>query len=144
MLTLSNEFFGCKAIALEVRVKMLYGEDKTTIIGQYVRFCKVLSSQFAIYKYSDKTISETIRICKDEDVLKAYLAEHEKEAISIMMTLFKDDFILDAYKLECIQEGEVKDRIKNIQGMRSISIPDDLIAKALGISIEEVAAVPVK
>ncbi|MDE5825278.1 MAG: hypothetical protein K2H91_11450, partial [Lachnospiraceae bacterium] len=40
---------------------------------------------------------ETIRICKNRNVLKEYLESKEQEVINIMMTLFDDDQILKAY-----------------------------------------------
>ena len=104
-LDLSAEFFGGKKTALEVTVRMLYGDDRTTITGQYVRFCKVFNEQVKLYGYSDKAILETIRICKDENVLKEYLAKHEKEAVDIMMTLFSDEYIQKAYGRECWENG---------------------------------------
>ena len=46
-LTLSNEFFGGRKTSVEVTVKILYGEETTDVIGQYVRFCKVFNTQIA-------------------------------------------------------------------------------------------------
>ena len=40
---------------------------------------------------------ETIRICKDRNVLKEYLENREKEVVDMMMTLFDDEQILKAY-----------------------------------------------
>ena len=104
-LRLSEEFFDGKATALDVTVKMLYGDDPTTIIGQYVRFCKVLNEQLKKYGSTNEAILETVRICKNEDVLKDYLATHEQEAVNIMMALFNEEYIQKAYGYECMQEG---------------------------------------
>jgi len=71
-ITLSQEFFDGKQTALDVTVKVLYGDDRQSIVGQYVRFCKVLNGQIAKFGYTEKAISETIRICKDENVLRDY------------------------------------------------------------------------
>ncbi len=38
---------------------------------------------------------ETIRICKDKDVLREYLAAHEKEVVSIMMALYDKEKLWD-------------------------------------------------
>ena len=40
---------------------------------------------------------ETIRICKNRNVLKEYLENKEQEVVDIMMTLFDDEQILEAY-----------------------------------------------
>ena len=111
-LSLSEEFFGGKATALDVTVKMLYGDDRTTIIGQYVRFCKVLNEQLKKHGSTNEAILETVRICKNEDVLKDYLATHEQEAVSIMMALFNEEYIQKAYGYECKQEGRLEGRLE--------------------------------
>lgn len=105
---LSEEFFGGRKTAIEVTVKMLYGDDDTNVIGQYVAFCKVLDTQIRAFGYTEKAIQETIRICKDKNVLKAYLQEREKEVTGIMMALFNDEYIQEAYGREKIAEGETK------------------------------------
>ena len=44
-----------------------------------------------------KILLDTIRICKNRNVLKEYLENKEQEIIDIMMTLFDDEQILKAY-----------------------------------------------
>lgn len=44
-----------------------------------------------------KAILETIRICKDRNILRDYLSSRESEVVDIMMTLFNDEEILDMY-----------------------------------------------
>ena len=94
---------------------MLYGDDRTTIIGQYVRFCKVLNEQLKKYGSTNEAVLETVRICKDENVLKDYLATHEQEAVSIMMALFNEEYIQKAYGYECKQEGIQEGMQKGVQ-----------------------------
>jgi len=93
-------------------VKVLYGDDRQSIIGQYVRFCKVLNGQIAKLGYTDQAIAETIRICKDENVLKDYLISHEQEAVNIMMALFDDDYIQEMYGYEREQKGRKEGRME--------------------------------
>ena len=109
-LTLSEAFFGGRKTAIEVTVKMLYGEDKADIIGQYVRFCRVFNMQTRAYGLTERAIRETIDICKDENVLKAYLEEREKEVTGIMMALFNEETIQKAYGTEKFDEGRMKGR----------------------------------
>ncbi len=40
---------------------------------------------------------ETIRICKDKNVLGEYLAQREKEVITIMMSLFDEEQIMKSF-----------------------------------------------
>ena len=104
-LTLSNEFFDGRKTSVEVTVKMLYGEQETDVIGQYVRFCKVFNAQIQEHGLTEFAIQEVIRICKDENVLKVYLEQREKEVKSIMMALFNEETIQKAYGQEKFDEG---------------------------------------
>lgn len=71
---LSEEFFpGMQDISLDVKVKMIYGENEDDIIGQYILFTKVYDEQRKMYGRTRKAIEETIRICKERNVLKEFL-----------------------------------------------------------------------
>ena len=91
---LSEEFFGGKECAIEVKVKVVYGGKENDIISQYVDFTKVYNEQMKLHGRSREAVTETIRICKDRDVLREFLADREKEVISIMMSLFDDERIM--------------------------------------------------
>jgi predicted transcriptional regulator len=39
----------------------------------------------------EQTVRETIRICKDRNVLREYLESREKEVVTIMMSLFYEE-----------------------------------------------------
>ena len=93
-ISLSEEFFGGKECAIEVKVKVIYGGKGNDIISQYVAFTKVYNEQVKQYGRSREAVTETIRICKDRDVLREFLADREKEVISIMMTLFDEERIM--------------------------------------------------
>lgn len=41
-----------------------------------------------------EAVTETIRICKDRNVLREYLLDKEKEVVSIMMSLFDEEQIM--------------------------------------------------
>ena len=96
-ISLSKDFFDGEKIAVDVEVKVLYQEDENNIIGQYIIFCKVYNEQRKKYGQTKKAVTETIRICKDRNVLKEYLENKEQEVVDIMMTLFDDEQILEAY-----------------------------------------------
>ena len=76
---------------------MLYQEDENSIIGQYIVFCKVYNEQRKKYGQTKKTRTETIHICKDRNMLKEYLESKEQEVVDIMMALFDDEQVLEAY-----------------------------------------------
>ena len=96
-ISLSKEFFGGKECAIEVKVKVLYGGKGNDIISQYVAFTKVYNEQVKKHGRSREAVTETIRICKDRDVLREFLAGREKEVISIMMALFDEEKIMRAH-----------------------------------------------
>lgn len=66
---------------------MPYGEQgKKDIISQYVDFTKVYHEQVKQYGRRREAVLETIRVRKNQDVLRECLAEREKEYH--MMALF--------------------------------------------------------
>lgn len=96
-ISLSKEFFSGERIAIDAEVKILYEETEKDIIGQYIIFSKVYNEQRTFYGNTKKAVTETIRICKNRNVLKEYLENKEQEVVDIMMTLFDDEQILKAY-----------------------------------------------
>ena len=96
-LYLSKEFFGGEESAIEVKVKMIYDGKEGDIINQYVNFTKIYNEQVKLYGRTREAVLETIRICKDKNVLKEYLVNREQEVVNIMMTLFNDEYILKTY-----------------------------------------------
>ena len=96
-ISLSKEFFNGATISVDAEVKVLYQENEKDIVGQYIIFTKVYNEQRKLYGVTKKAITETIRICKDRNVLKEYLENKEQEVVDMMMTLFDDEQILKAY-----------------------------------------------
>ncbi len=96
-ISLSKEFFDGADIDLEVRANVIYESDTQDIINQYIIFCKVFDKQRKLYGMTERTIKETIRICKDRNILKEYLITREKEVVTIMMGLFDDAQIMKTY-----------------------------------------------
>ena len=96
-ISLSKEFFEGADIDIEVKAKVIYESDQDNIINQYIIFCKVFNEQTGQHGMTQKAVSETIRICKDRNVLKEYLLEREKEVVTIMMSLFNEEEILKSF-----------------------------------------------
>ncbi len=107
IISLSKDFFDGEKIAVDVEVKVLFQEDENNIIGQYIIFCKVYNEQRKKHGQTKKAVTETIRICKDRNILKEYLENKEQEVVDIMMTLFDDEQILEAYA-EDIKNSEAR------------------------------------
>ena len=72
---------------LDIRVRILrYEEGEQDIISQYIRFCRILTLQVRKYRVSLKAIESTIAICENENVLREYLKEHEREVRDMIWT----------------------------------------------------------
>ena len=129
-LSLQKDFFDGEKIALEAEVKVLYQENEVDIIGQYIMFCKVYQEQRKQYGNTKQAVTETIRICKNRDVLKEYLESKEQEVVDMMMTLFDDEQILKAYTKD-IEDNKEKETEKNTA---------ERLIKIGKMSLEEIAS----
>jgi len=125
-LTLSKEFFDGADIDIEVRAKVIYESDTEDIINQYIIFCKVFDEQRKLYGMTEKAVKETIRICKDRNILKEYLMSREVEVVTIMMSLFDDEQIMRTYAKDMARETTKRNAITMLKKGR--------------ISVEEIPA----
>lgn len=75
---LSEEFFESADIDIEVRATVIYESGKDDIINQYIVFCKVFNEQTKQHGMTQQAVMETIRICKDRNILREYLAQRER------------------------------------------------------------------
>ncbi len=116
-ISLQKEFFNGAKIAIDAEVNVLYQENEQDIIGQYIIFSKVFNEQRTRYGYTKQAIMETIRICKDRNVLKEYLESKEREVVDMMMTLFDEEQILKAYTKD-IRESTARETAKKQQEKR--------------------------
>ncbi len=96
-ISLSKEFFEGMDIDIEVKAKVIYESNTDDIINQYIIFCKVFNEQTKQHGMTRKAVTETIRICKDRNVLREYLAQREKEVVTIMMSLFDEEQIMKSF-----------------------------------------------
>lgn len=121
---------------------MIYDGKEGDIINQYVTFTKIYNEQLKLHGRTREAVLETIRICKDQNILSEYLSGREKEVVDIMMTLFNEEYILKTYveseRQEAEKRGSAKTKIETAQRLHEmgISLPD--IAKASQVSVETV------
>ncbi|MCM1160498.1 MAG: hypothetical protein NC412_04665 [Roseburia sp.] len=125
-ITLFKEFFDGADIDIEVRAKVIYESDTDDIINQYIIFCKVFDEQRKLYGMTEQAVKETIRICKDRNILKEYLMSREVEVITIMMSLFDDEQIMRTYAKDMARETTKRNAITMLKKGR--------------ISVEEIPA----
>lgn len=96
-ISFAEEFFKGNKDCFDAKIKVIYDGMEGDIINQYVIFTKVFKEQMQKHHRTHKAILETIRICKDRNILRDYLSSRESEVVDIMMTLFNDEEILDMY-----------------------------------------------
>ena len=138
---LSKEFFDGKECAVDVKVQMIYDgtvSEETgegDIINQYVIFTKVCNEQVKLYDRTKKAILETIRICKDRNVLKEYLESREKEVVDIMMVLYDQEEAIQMYGESERYDEKVETAARMIADG---DLPVDKIAKYSGLALEKV------
>lgn len=90
-LTLSSLFEGTGDV--DVTVRMVYSGSNDDILAQYVQFCKISDEQRKLYGLTRKAIEETIRICKENNILVSFLTSMEKEVTDIMLTAPTNEFV---------------------------------------------------
>jgi hypothetical protein len=96
-ISLSKEFFDGEKVGLDIEAKVIYESDDDSIINQYIKFTRIYDEQRKIYGRKREAVLETIRICKDRNLLKEYLESRESEVITIMMSLFDEEEIMKSY-----------------------------------------------
>lgn len=140
---MAQEIFllGWRECAVDVKVKMIYDgtvSEETgegDIINQYVIFTKVCNEQVKLYGRTKKAILETIRICKDRNVLREYLESREKEVVDIMMVLYDQEEAIQMYG----ESERYDEKIETAARMIADGdLPVDKIAKYSGLALEKI------
>ena len=75
------------------------------VSGQYIVFSHVMDEQIKKYGRVREAALETIRICRDRNVLKKDLKEWEKEVFNIMIELFNQESAVKEYGDEMEEKG---------------------------------------
>ena len=88
---------------VDVKAKIIYDSKQGDIINQYIVFCRVFDEQIKLHGRTKKAVDETIRICKNRDVLKDYLAR--EEVTDIMFGYFDYEKELEFLRQEERAEG---------------------------------------
>ena len=84
-ISLKESFFGSEDSCVEVEAKIIYDSKQGDILNQFITFSKVFDEQRKLCEGDmRKAVQETIRICRERDVLTRYL--EEEEAAAVMFT----------------------------------------------------------
>ena len=90
---MSKEFFDGDNSTLEVSIKVICNSNDGDIINQYIQFSKIYTEKLKELKDAKLAIIETIKICKDRNILREYLESKESEVVDIMFTLYNQEEI---------------------------------------------------
>ena len=134
-ISLSKEFFEDTDIDIEVKVKVLYESDTDDIINQYIIFCKVFNEQTKQHGMTQKVVMETIRICKDKNILREYLLKREKEVITIMISLFDEKQIMKSF-IKSERHDEARETAERMIKMGKLSL-DEITLCVPSLSFDE-------
>lgn len=70
-----------------------------------------------------QAVTETIRICKDRNILKQYLSSKEVEVVTIMMSLFDDEQIMRTYAKD-IKKETLMENAKHMLKMGKLTVEE--------------------
>ena len=88
-----------------------------------------------------QAVTETIRICKDRNILKQYLSSKEVEVVTIMMSLFDDEQIMRTYTKDIKRETLMEKAILMLKkGKINIDEVSEYFPELLESDIKEIEA----
>ena len=144
-LSFRETFFPQKKCALDVKIKVLYGnirQQTGNIVEQYVAFSQIWDEQIKKYGKVEKAINETIRICIERGILVDYLTERRVEVMDIMTSLFDQDEVTRRVLLEHEQKAERKGKIEGkkeiAKSMKKAGVQPALIAQYTELTLEQI------
>ena len=141
-ISLKDEFFDGVEAAIDAKVRVICDGRPRDIISQYIRFTKVAKEQIKIHGKTRKAIEETIRVCRDEDVLADYLKEREVEVMDIMTALFDDEEIERRYHLRIKRETERENSENIARGMiQKGKLSFEEIAEYTGLTLGDIETI---
>ena len=145
ILSLQEDFFESTDSNIDIKVKVIYADDnRSDIIGQYLTFCMVYKEQLQKYKADKspenkiKAIRETIKICKEKDVLREFLTQHEREVQEVMFGLFTQEELTEAFGNSRYNEGVSQQIDHTILKMLELHKSYEEIAEVNEVSVDYV------
>ena len=138
-ISLRESFFPKGGCDLDATVHVIqFDTKKTDIINQYIAFCRVFDDLRKKYGYTQKTIRETLRICRDKGILAEYIKKMESEIMDIMEYMFDQDNITRLYGIEQMRIGREEEKKATATNLLAMNMDIELIEKATGLSKAEI------
>ena len=97
---------------VDVRAKIIYNSRHGDIIDQYITFCRIFDRQIRLYGKTEKAVRESLRICRDRDILREYLAK--EEVPELMFGYFNMEEQLEFIREEAREEARAEARAKGL------------------------------
>ena len=141
-ISLSRDIFGKESCAVEVKAKVIRESAEGDILNQYITFTRIFDEQIGLHGRSRKAVEETLRICREMNVLKTYF--EEEEVADIMFTFMDKEQILQRYieseRREGREEGVENTTFNAIHNlMKNTAWTAKQAMDALGLTEEEQA-----
>ena len=142
-ISLCDAFFPKGGCDLDATVHVIqFDAKKTDIINQYIAFCRVFDDLRKKYGYSQQTIRETLRFCRDKGILAEYIKKMESEIMDIMEYMFDQDNVTRLYGIDehrkGREEGREEGRKATATNLLAMNMDIEFIEKATGLSKAEI------
>ena len=113
-ISFAEVFFPNSNCPIDLKIKVIYYDDKSNILNEYIGFTRVFDECVRKYGYTKEAVREILRICREKGCLVEFLAEHEKEVEATLFDLFDHERIQRDYQRELRNEmkEEVRDEVK--------------------------------
>lgn len=145
-ISLSKEFFGGNSTYLELKARVLQKERGDDILSQYIEFSKIYRTMSKAYRSDRKrVIEETIRVCKESNILYEFLKSREREVYTMLENLWDEEREQMLFNKEKEKEYEEKGRYDmlktSVKAFIDLGFSTDIIAEKLNVSEDEVMKV---
>ncbi len=124
---------------LNLRVKVIFREDKNNILGQYISFCHIVRDEFKSSSTKEEAIRKAIKRSQEEGLLEKYLEKRKFEVANMLAhSITTEDWIEYSKrksKKEGIAIGEMRGKI---QGMLAMGADNDKIIELTGATEAEI------
>ena len=109
-LSLAEEFWGGDNSSVDIKAKIIYGDEPDTILSEYVAFTRTYKKYKALLGQTREAVEATIDDCIENNILSDYLTERRKEVMDIMTALFDDNVIQEMYEKSIRRESREEGR----------------------------------
>ena len=138
-------YWGGDNSTLDLKVKVISGDEGSSILAQYMKFTRIYKEKTREFGKTREAVLSTLKECKEQDVLKDYIVEHESEVIGIMMSLYDRESYMKLHDKQKKDEGGLemliglvkKGRLTVDEAAEESNMSITEFCKAAGISLAQ-------